>query len=213
MEFGHCSFDEASSELFESMFHPNSNLRSFGLICGSVSFAKPMSAILGTILHKDSPLELLYIWGTGNREAGSIVSTIMMALEVNTTLRKLWLDGIGGDVREAVENGLPKLRGLKKLSCSNFHLDDAQRPAVMEAFKRNHSIIETTGVERAFPDEDDKKKLRFYAARNQNIPMMLENPARLPISAWPKVIEISQHCESGANTVFRALLELEERNA
>ena len=58
---------------------------------------------------------------------------------------------------------------------------------------------------------DDKKKLEFYAARNQNIPILLKNPACVPLSVWPKVLKIAQHCEFGANTVFRALLELEER--
>ena len=82
---------------------------------------------------------------------------------------------------------------------------------MMEAFKRNQSICETFGVQEAFPNEEDKKKLQFYARRNRNIPILLENPARIPLSAWPRVFKIAQHCEFGANTIFHALVELEER--
>ena len=195
-----CSFDEASTDLFETMFQPGSNLRSLGLQCGS--FAKPTNAMFGTILHNDSPLKKLFVWGTGNVEGGSMVSAIMKALEVNTTLCILRFYGVADGVREALQTGLPKLRGLKELSCDGLHLDDAQRPGMMEAFKRNHSILKTTGILQAFPNEEDKKRLQFYMTRNRSIPILLENPARIPLSAWPKVFKIAEHCEFGANNDF-----------
>ena len=79
--------------------------------------------MLGTILRKDSPLKKLCCFATqdmDNREGGSIVSAIMKALEVNTTLRHLInsLYGVSDEVREALQTGLPKLRGLEHLSCS-----------------------------------------------------------------------------------------------
>lgn len=211
LSFFDCSFNEASTDLFESMFRPGSNLRSLGLACDSV-FAKSMNTMVSEILRPNSPLQTLSVRRLTHPEGGSLVASIMKQLEVNTTLRHLSIDNVGGEVREALQNGLPKLRGLHKLSCFNLRLDDAQRPAMMDAFKRNGSIRKTSGaVLEAFPDEEDKKKLRFYATRNKNIPVLLENPARIPLSAWPKVFKMSQQCEFGANTVFRALVELEER--
>ena len=55
-----------------------------------------------------------------NREGGSMVSAIMKALEVNTTLRHLIIDGIGDEAREALQTGLPKLRGLERAFLFRF---------------------------------------------------------------------------------------------
>ena len=217
LRFRKCSFDKASTELFEMMFRPNSNLRRMELECGSVSFTKQTNVILDTILHKDdSPLKELCIslLGMDNREDGNALGAVMEALKVNTSL---WYFAIangadlGDEVVEALQTGLPKLRGLKELSCLGLRLDHAQRLGMMEAFKRNHSICKTWGVQEAFPNEEDKKTLRLYAARNENIPTLIKNPARIPLAAWPRVFKIVEPCEFGANTVFRALMELEER--
>ena len=157
-----------------------------------VSFTKPTQIMVAKILHKDSPLQKLVIQRTGNHEGATMVSSIMKALESNTILHFLQVSGIDDHVRVALETGLPKLWGLQELSCHGLHLDEAQQPSMLEAFKHNTSIHKTWGVEEAFPDINDKKKLHHYAMRNENISLLLENPNRVPLSAWPKIFEITQ---------------------
>lgn len=52
-----------------------------------------------------------------------MVSSIVKALESNTTLHCRQVDGIDDCVCVTLENGLPKLRGLKNLCCRGFRLD------------------------------------------------------------------------------------------
>jgi len=213
LNFSYCSFDEASTKAFETMFEPSSNLRSLRLNCPSIWFTKPTQAMMGSILRQDSPLKKLTLHGmASHEEGGNVMTAVMKALEVNTSLRYLRIDdGVEGEVVEALKNGLPKLRGLECLVCPGLLLDEAQRSSMLEEFKRNNSIRKTFGVLEAFPREEDKKKLLLHAARNQNIPELIENPARLPLLFWSKVFKIAQDCEYGADSVFRALLASADR--
>ena len=86
LAFLDCTFDEASTDLFASMFQPKSSLHFLEVHCGSVwVIAKPTQAMLANILHKDSPLEKLSVRGLDS----SVTSAIMKELEVNTMLRYL----------------------------------------------------------------------------------------------------------------------------
>ena len=79
----------------------------------------------------------------------------------------------------------------KNFSCHGLHLDEVQQCSMLEAFKQNTSIHKTSGVEEAFPDIIDKKKLHHYATCNENISLLLENPNNMPLSAWPNIFEIA----------------------
>ena len=87
MKFVSCSFDETSTDVFEIMFAPNSNLCGLEL-ASLVSFTKPTQIILAKIFYKDSPLKRLDIDLSGNPEDG-IMMCIMIALELNTLLHFL----------------------------------------------------------------------------------------------------------------------------
>jgi hypothetical protein len=209
LAFQNCSFDETSTDVFGTMFAPNSNLRGLRLDANTLlSFSNPAQSMLAKILNKDSPLKKLSIELTDNAEGGIMMSAIMIALESNTTLHFLQVGGIDDRVRAALETGLPKLQGLRELDCDSLQLVEAQRPAMLETFKRNTSIRKTWGVEEAFPDIIDKKKLRHYATRNENIPLLLENPNRVPLSAWPKIFVIAQQSEYDSTIIFSALQKL-----
>jgi hypothetical protein len=204
LAFGNCSFDETSTDAFETMFAQNSNLCGLGL-ASTVSFTKPTQIMVARILQNHSPLQMLAIEVTGNPEGGIMMLSIMKALESNTTLHYLGIEGVDDHVCAALGTGLPKLRGLHELRCDGFHLAEMQQSMMLEAFKRNISIQKTSDVEEAFPDDDDKKKLRFYAMRNKNIPLLLDNPDRVPLSAWPKIFEITQQTEFHSTIIFNAL--------
>jgi len=92
---------------------------------------------MGSILRQDSPLKKLSLLG----ESGDVMTAVMNALEVNTSLRYLSIDDRDGEVVEALKNGLPKLRGLECLYCKDLRLDEVQRPSMLKAIKCNNSII------------------------------------------------------------------------
>jgi hypothetical protein len=79
---------------------------------------------------------------------------------------------------------------------------------ILDAFKCNASICKTFGVVEAFPDNDDKKKLQYYAVHNQNISLLLENPDSVPLSAWPWIFNITQQTEYNSTIIFSALWKL-----
>jgi hypothetical protein len=137
-----------------------------------------------------------------------MISSIMKALERNTSLLYLRVQGVDDSAREALETGLPKLGGLQALDCRGLHLTEAQQPAMLEAFKRNTSIHWTLGVEEAFLDNVDKMKLKSYASRNKKISVLLENPDSVPLSVWPKIFATVQQTEYGSTIIFSALQKL-----
>lgn len=195
------------------MFQLSSNLHHLALGCEDLSFSKPITAVLRVLLHPGSPLDRLTLHGG---VSGGIISAVMDALKVNSTLQTLDLGGLsadeinaeGGAVLLALENGLPGVIGIRELIIPSHLLDEAQGLRLVQAIKRNHSIqtFNYDGVE-AFSDAS-KSKLSFYLERNKKLPALLECPSKVPLSAWPKIFEISQQCEYGATSVFRGLLGL-----
>lgn len=210
-----CIFDETSTLLFETMFQSKANLRHLAFNCSEAMFSKPTEAMIRTILHPDSQLEMLHLFDICDK-AGAIVSTVMKALQKNVSLRNLCFSHLTADeinandglVVRALEEGLPRIRGLKMLDFPFHLLSEAQRFRVVQAMQRNCSItvFNDSGVE-AFSD-DLKAKLRFYFKRNKCLPAMLENPSKVPIALWPKIFEIAQQHEFGATSVFEGLLGL-----
>ena len=143
--------------------------------------------------------------------AGSIVSTVMEALENNSSLCSLRLylsDGNADDAIRALERGLPKLRGLRELRLEH-RPNEAQVVSIMQMLKCNSSLhkFSCIGFDIMF-SRDKKAKMRFYFERNQQLPLLLECPDKVPLSAWPKIFEIAQQCEYGTTSIFRGLLGL-----
>ena len=78
------------------MFQPDSNLQKLVLNCHGISFSRPITALLQTILAPESHLDHLGLVGIGNNGGAiAIISTVMQALEKNSKLWILEFDFIG----------------------------------------------------------------------------------------------------------------------
>ena len=104
---------------------------------------------------------------------------------------------------QALISSIPKMqvRTLK------FDLDGNLRhlkSALIGAVKRNASLLTVAGdvlYDHHLFDENDKRKLNCYAARNKGIAQLIACPATVPRVAWAKALEKAQ--VTGPDTVFR----------
>ena len=106
----------------------------------------------------------------------------MGALETNSVLEFLVVDAIGDrQACQSLMRGIPKMTVVKRLMCDAFGIEDFDTRDLIQALKRNRSVLEFGGLYVAgHLDEYDKTKLRYYAARNKYLPMLVESPHDTP---------------------------------
>jgi hypothetical protein len=108
---------------------------------------------------------------------------------------------------------LPKMKHLRKLTLSSRQQEDTADSGpslLLQALKRNSSLLQFDTHHRDDWSEADTAKIVFYAERNEQIRAILESPTSIvPLrTAWPRVFRAVRGCLMDATVIFAALKAL-----
>jgi hypothetical protein len=162
-----------------SLLQPHSLLRSLELNARPFGTSQHFNRLLTAV--ETSPLEHFSI---GNIESTDICETLIASIpNMQVENLELNLDG--------------HLQGMKG--------------HIIRAIKRNVSLRTVVAKvayfnNRWFDDDDDKRKLMSYSARNTFLPEWIENPHVVPKAAWAEYLDVAQ--TTGPATVFHILRAL-----
>lgn len=199
-----CSFDDvASALLFKSNLHSLS-ISSVYLHGGR----QPPSMLFTNLLHPASSLRSLDLSCEHFHYFGCTTSekfvAFMKAVE-RSQLERFRLGRIPSpEMFHALILSIPKMQARSldlDLSYGLEHL----KPDLIQAVKKNASLrtVVANLYHGDFFDEDDKRNLKEYAARNEDIYLWIASPASMCMGAWPKALETA--LVTGPDTVFRLL--------
>jgi hypothetical protein len=146
LEFLQCSFPEGGSEEIASALKENATLTTFQISSVPGVISQAFYDAMSASMLSNSTLQKLSITDTGASYPNSIsVSSLLLAVGMNQTLRKLRVSGyisVGASLIPALREGLGKNYTLKILEL--IHVADAMAPsfhfAVVEALQLNKTL-------------------------------------------------------------------------
>jgi hypothetical protein len=217
VKFVDCDLDdEGSTLLFKSILQSKPNLRSLSINNCHVHGGGQLSATIFTNLLRPElslrSFELSYInlnnFGLTTLEE---FEALLGAVE-KSQLEDFCIGPIASEEKcQALIASIPRIQ-IKALK---LYLNDDiahLKSDLMRAVKRNASLRNVVGEwEGALGggdlfNDNDKRRLNYYAVRNEDIAQWIASPATLPRGAWPKALKAAQ--EIGLDTVFCILQAL-----
>jgi hypothetical protein len=202
-----CSFDQASTEHFESMFQTPSCVTTLELK-NEVRFAKPAGNLLRDLLRQ-SNLKKLELGGRCSWDA-TCVQGIGEALKQDSSLTSLVIRcrALDEPLCQEIMNSLPAWRGLRSivLVVNVRDITVGFVACFLRAFQRNGSLT-TIDIDAEFLDRQARAALRSYADRNDKSQRLCHSPSAVPVNQWPETLARAMECENWLDvvyTVFRA---------
>jgi hypothetical protein len=189
----HCTFDDAESALFKSVVRSKPNALS---IRNCTVQGRTLPATLFTnILRPDSLLRSLELCCSILTDDGY---TTLLSLVEKSKVELLRVHYIGKISEQhkflALIASIPKMR-IKALQVGMMSRVDARdwSSALVRAVKMNSSLRSVVVDEGGGFNEDQRRKLNSYFARNEGLSKWIAAPAtRIPKSALPKAIEAAR---------------------
>jgi hypothetical protein len=141
-----CSFPEGGSEEIASALEENATLTTFEISLVPYSIHEVFQDVMAVSLLSNSTLQDLAIkYAAGSSPTNVCVSSLLLALGMNNTLRKLLVSGssfVGGSVIPAFREGLGNNSTLEVLELMDGTLDvePSVHIAVVEALQLNKAL-------------------------------------------------------------------------
>ena len=209
--FDSCDFhDKGSTLLFKSILQSNSNLHSLCINDSHFHGGPPSAALFTNLLQQDSALRSFKLSDVNLHNHGFTTREEFDALMRVVEKSKLEHLSIGRIVTQDQFRALIASIPNMQVRALEFDLEEDLehlKPDLIRAVKKNATLRTVVGQmsvdDNEYEDlfhEDDKRKLKYYSARNEGFSQWIASPATLPRGAWLQALKTAQ--EIGPDTVF-----------
>jgi hypothetical protein len=189
--FNNCSFkDEESALAFENILLYKSNVHALTIRKSNVHGRTLPATLFTNILRPESPLRLLTFKSDLLTDDGF---TSLLSLVEKSKVEDLDIGEISGQHKFlALIASIPKMR-IKALHVGMSRVDARDwSSALVRAVKMNSSLRSVVVDEGGGFNENQRRKLNCYFARNEGLSKWTAAPATIPKCALPKAIEAAR---------------------
>ena len=204
LKFEYCTFDggEESTVLFRNIFLNKRNLTSLSILGCSFAGGLFNQDFIATLSRADSLLRCFeftaYLYSFPDDRLEALLRAI-----VKSRLERLMIGGILQHQLQTLTTIIPKLK-VKELEIQfNIHYNDGEQ--LIQAIKKNFSLRTVTAglQDESIFNEDDTRRLVFYADRNDRLDQWVVNPEKVDRMVWPEALQLAD--EAGPDSLFRGL--------
>jgi hypothetical protein len=198
VKFEKCSFKDWGSTLaLENILRSKSNVHALMIRhCKSTVHGRTLPATLFTnILRPDAPLESLELCSSMLTDDGF---TTLLSLVEKSKVEGLYIGEISGQQKfVALIASIPRMQ-ITGLYFEMSEVDMAHwSSAVVRAIKKNSSLRSVIVDEGGGFNENQRRKLNSYFARNRGLSWWMDAPATIPKIALPKAIVVARDIGPG----------------
>ena len=212
LNFSLCLFRETAA-VFRSILQEKRNLVSLRLDHCVFQFFQVLDAIISSLSQQDSPLRNLVIEDSmlGNTFPNIQFENLLRSVEKSRLERFTIGQILSHHQLQTLTQHIPSLR-IKELEVqfATYFDRETAKEGILQALQSNFSLRSVTGIfvggwpeTDLFDNDHDKKRLEFYANRNERLDQWVDNPVTVNQKVWPEALTLAEN--AGPGFLFRGL--------
>ena len=209
LKFSMCRFDdEETRTLFQSVLRNKRNLATLSLAhCSDLLGREQVQETLFEVLLKpDSPLRCLEMMSLIPGIQGNRFEKLLRAIE-KSKLEQFSIGAIRSQPRlQSLTQSIPLMRIKELQVVIGGGLEENEKQVLLLAVMNNFSLRSVHGcrIDGAdLFDDEEKKRLTFYAHRNERLDHWVDNPEMVDRKLWPEALTLTE--KAGPDSLFRGL--------